>query len=185
MNALEIQALNSDAVNPDRHKLDNLQPLFLRGEDDIDYCKIINMHDQGKNDITQVVNPSHIQRWPRLWKAYQQGRDNDPQTGTPLRDVPGMDQAMALVYRLRGIHNAEALARAEDTMLESIGMGGLAMRRNAQLLLRANEADELKAKLAAQTAPADLPAVTDADIAAAAHAARVQEVKDKQQGARK
>lgn len=166
--ALEIAALNSDAINPDRLKLGNLQATFFRSEDDnLDYCRIVNMHDQGKNDLIQRVNPSHVQRWPKLWAAYQSGRSLAPQTGTPLRKVPGMDEATALVFQLNNVPNTEALAKLDDLHLDAI-VGeavGKGLRAGARLVLRAQRADELEKDMDDRTKP-DQPAGVSNEAAA-------------------
>ncbi len=194
--AAEIRLLNSDEINPDRNKLNLLSPHFFRGEEDgKDYCKIVNMHDQGKNDLIQLVNPTHIRRWPRLWDAYQHGRARAAPTGTPLRRVLGLDEATILVLKQHEVPNAESLAGLDDEMLQILlGGAGQTARAAARQLVRLQQ---LEAQEAARAAPApeaqsdepNIPDVTaEADEKVAEEIARANRVKDlraKQDAARK
>lgn len=176
--ASEIALLNSDEINPDRRKTNNLVASFFRGEDDgLDYCKITNMHDQGKNDVVQRVNASHIGRWPKLWEAYQYGRTRAAPSGTPLRQVIGLDEATSLVLKLHNINNAEALATLDDAMLAAVlGQPGVNLRASARQMMRLKEYEELEKQQSQSEALAESDERDIPEVAAEAGAGVVAEM---------
>ena len=102
----------------------------------------------GEENIRKV-RPEDTEEWPVEWSNYQGNMPQDP-GGTPLIDVPGMTGRAAMGMRLLNIHNAEMLAEASDLVLQGT-LGGLALRKSAQVLMEVKRERE-----AAQAANAQL-----------------------------
>lgn len=124
----------------------NLRALFYR-EGKSDYISISIIGDP--NVYKGKVTPADILRFPKEWDAYQKGRpDGEEISGTPITDVPGVNREIAAQYKVKGIRTAEELAALNDMACSKIGMGTLTLRKSAQNLIRANQADALEAAIA-------------------------------------
>tara|TARA_B100000686_G_scaffold345683_1_gene430722 strand:- start:891 stop:1349 length:459 start_codon:yes stop_codon:yes gene_type:complete len=109
-----------------------------------------------KDTLRRQVEPNDINRFEAEWKAYEEGLDRVPVTGTNLEELPHVDQDRANGLRLQGVHTVEQLAELHDGLLQNIGMGAIDLRNAAQNYLAAadshkqeREIEELKRELAA------------------------------------
>lgn len=128
----------------------NVRAKFFRDADrDMVELKIVG----DPNTLFQKVAPEHLRRFPQEWAAYEAGKETVDYGGTPLTDVPGVDRNLATAFALKNVHNAEMLAALSDAAALSLGMNGQTMRKSAQLLIKANEADKLTAMLAEKRGP--------------------------------
>lgn len=82
------------------------------------------------------VTPETTQQFPREWAAYEAGNENVDYGGRDLTEIPGFTPQLRLAYKLKGVHNLEMLASASDAAVSALGMGALAARKMAQLLLK-------------------------------------------------
>lgn len=112
-----------------------VRPTFVR-EGDRDYVELKIIGDP--NTVIEKVTPAHVQRWPREWEAYQQGKTEVEIKGTPLTDVPGIDRGQAMAYKLNNVRTAEELADLDDAACRGLGMGAMTHRKAAQMLLKLN-----------------------------------------------
>lgn len=120
----------------------NVRAKFFK-DGDFDRVEISIVGDP--NTFIKKVEPSDIKQFPLEWESYRAGEREVEYGGTPLTDVPGVDPGKSVAYKLKGVHNAEMLAELTDAGCRNMGLGALSDRRGAQLLLKANEHDRLKA----------------------------------------
>jgi len=125
----------------------NLRPVFSR-ENGQDYIEISIVGDP--NVFRGKVTPKDVARFPREWDAYQKGRPADEDVpGTPLTEIPGLTPNIAAQLKLKGVRTVEELAGLNDMACSQVGMGALTLRKSANLLIRARQADALEAVVAA------------------------------------
>lgn len=98
------------------------------------------------NTVVRKARPEDIERFAAEWAAYNRGAETVDVGGTPLTEVPGITAHMAAGYRLKGVRNVEELAALDDAATRSLGMNSIQFRKAAQLLLAAQELEELKAE---------------------------------------
>ena len=122
-----------------------------------DMCKVWIIGDTG--NLLLRVSPEIIAKYPREWESYQKtggsGGGTENIGGTPLREVPGVNQNMAAVLRYNVIRNAEELAGLDETVARDMGKAFLDAHRAAKLVVKdkqetdaANRIAELEAKIA-------------------------------------
>lgn len=119
-----------------------------------------------KDTIKKKVGPEEMARFKPDWDAFCDGKPLTRRPGTPLTDVPGIDQNKADNYIARNIHNAEELAVLTDGACQGVGHGTLTDRKAAQGLLtmrklqQTTEQRDRVSKAAAdiRIAPAEQPA---------------------------
>lgn len=108
--------------------------------DGIDFVRIqIDRH----SDLTQRVTPAHIQRYPKAWAAYQEGKPEIEIDGTPLTEIPGVDKDLAINWKLRGIRTVEELAALHEGNAREFGMGGLTQWQMAKILVEKKQQEAL------------------------------------------
>ena len=75
-------------------------------------------------EIDTYALPSHIQRFPIQWAAYQNklGSDDQGYQGTPLSEWPLVSKSQAEELRGLKFHTVEAVANASDQQLQRMGM---------------------------------------------------------------
>jgi hypothetical protein len=95
------------------------------------------------NVFIDKANIEYQMRFPREWEAFIAGKKEPDVGGTPLTEVPGMTEELARSYKTKGVRNAEELANAHDMALSKLGMGAVNMRKNAQILMKAQQTDRL------------------------------------------
>lgn len=133
--------------------MSNVRAKFFKSESGQDLVQISIIGDPC--DIILKVEPNHLERFPQEWAAYKAGDKEIDYGGTPLIEVPGLDNNVAIAYKLKGVHNAEMLANLSDAAALGLGMGGLTLRNVARLLVEANKhnPEALKAAQAVPEAP--------------------------------
>lgn len=119
-----------------------VRPKFFKGENGLDYVEISIVGDP--NTVIRKVSPADTVNYAKEWAAYQDGAAELPVTGTPLTEVPGIDNNAALGLRLKGIRTAEELAGLDEAAAKSIGMGGLTFWNGAKNLIRLRELEALQ-----------------------------------------
>ena len=97
-----------------------------------------------KDEVVEFARPHHAVRFPEEWAAFERGLPEAEPAGTPLTEVPGITSEKAAGLRLLQIRTAEELAAVGDNVVAGLGLGGHAMRKAAQLLLKARRAEELE-----------------------------------------
>lgn len=88
-----------------------------------------------KDTYKKKVGPDEMAMFKPEWDAYCDGKPLSRRPGTPLTDIPGVDQSKADTYVARNIHNAEELAVLTDGQCQQVGHGTLTDRKAAQGLL--------------------------------------------------
>lgn len=125
----------------------NLRVVFSR-ENGGDFIEISIIGDPSV--FRGKVRPGHIARFPREWEVYQAGRpEEDDVDGTPLTEVPGISREVAKQLKAKGVRVVEELAALNDMACSKIGLGTLTLRKAAQNLIRAKQADALEAAMVA------------------------------------
>lgn len=89
------------------------------------------------NTIMTRATPAHVKDFPNEWRAYQEGKSEPEIEGTPLTEIPGVNDDMAMAYRLKGVRTAEEFAALSDAAVKSFGTGALTLRQAAQHMLDA------------------------------------------------
>jgi hypothetical protein len=92
------------------------------------------------NTIMLRVEPEHIHQFPNEWDAYQGGKTAPEPDGTPLTEIPGVSDGMAMAFKLKGVRTVEEFAELSDAAVKALGMGALTLRKNATNLLDAQRA---------------------------------------------
>jgi hypothetical protein len=123
--------------------LGKVRAKFFRGESGRDYIEISIIGDT--NTVVRKVTPADTERFAKDWAAYSAGNQEIPIEGSPLTDVPGVDNNVALGYRLKGVRTAEELAALDEAAAKSLGMGGLTSWQAAKNLIRMRELEALQA----------------------------------------
>lgn len=95
------------------------RPIYL----DVDYIQIFTPGNQ-LNIIDTPVRNEHKQRFRAQWNAYQEGKGNGMEAGTPLTQWPFLSAAQAEEFRGVKFFTVEQLANASDQQLQSLGMIG-------------------------------------------------------------
>lgn len=98
-----------------------------------------------KDTVIQKVQPEHMARFPEAWAAHCDGTPMKQRTGTPLTDIPGVDQQRAEHYISRNVHNVEELAVLHDGQCQALGHGTLTLRKAAQELLTVRRMKQVEA----------------------------------------
>lgn len=115
---------------------------FFKDEKDRDMIEISFVGS--KDTMLHRVKPEHMAKFKLEWDAYCDGRPAEKRKGTPITDLPGMQETRSKSYIDRNVHNLEELAALSDGQCQNLGHGTLTDRNNAQKLLlqRKFEADE-------------------------------------------
>lgn len=117
--------------NPRKTEIEG-RPIF----DMIDYVEIM-VPGQSKTHIIRKVTEEDKQRWPTKWVAYQSNKEaQQPLEGTPIEQWAYLTPARAMEMKAINILTIEDLANLSDTGIQSLGMGGLELRKRAQQHLR-------------------------------------------------
>lgn len=120
---------------------------FFKGESGRDYVEISIVGDP--NTVIRKVSPADTVNYAREWESYSTNAGELPIEGTPLTDVPGVDNNAALGLRLKGVRTAEELAGLDEAAAKSLGMGGLTFWNGAKNLIRLRELEAMQAAMEA------------------------------------
>jgi hypothetical protein len=136
--------LSTDITLPEVQAIPQIARFYA--EEGRDYVEISFVG--AKDTVVQKVKPEHMARFKRDWDAYCDGRPADRRAGTPLTDVPGVDDMRAEFYFARNIHNAEELSFLSDAQCQAVGHGTLTQRESARkvLMIRKFDNDEKNRK---------------------------------------
>lgn len=92
------------------------------------------------NTIVVRVTPEHTHQFPIEWAAYQDGKSVPEPDGTPLTEIPGVSNDMAMAFKLKGVRTVEEFAELSDAAVKALGLGALTLRKSAINLLDAQKA---------------------------------------------
>jgi len=130
---------------------------------DVDYITIWTPGNQ-LNIIDTPVTNEHKMRFPQEWAAYQAGKGDGTEVGTPVSAWSFLSAAQAEEFKGAKFFTVEQVANASDQQLQSLGMIGgmnpMSIRARAKAFLgeatagapaqkQAQENAELKEQLAA------------------------------------
>lgn len=105
---------------------------FREGEADF-----IEISFVGSKDTTiNKVKPAHMAKFREEWNCYCDGTPMKPRQGTPLTDIPGVDEQRAQHYVSRNVHTAEEIAALSDAQCQALGHGTLTLRKAAQEMIQ-------------------------------------------------
>jgi hypothetical protein len=115
----------------------------------------IKVAGMDKDEFFGPVNEQIRARFPQEWEAFKKGMEV-PTSGTPVERWPQLTPSQVKVLKQNAFRTVEDVASASDQAVESIGMGGRALRHDAQRFLSlassaadGRRVDDLEAKLAA------------------------------------
>lgn len=146
-----------DIVIPEVQALQ--QTAHFYRENGADYVRIGFVGE--KDTIIKKVSPEHMEKFRKEWNAYCDGVPLAKRVGTPLTDVPNLNQEVAESYILRNVHTAEELAALSDGTCQNLGHGTLTFRNEARKLIEkrklqmAEDASRKISKFVAAPAPAE------------------------------
>lgn len=123
-----------------------VRPKFFKGENGRDYVEISIVGDT--NTVVRKVGPEDTVRFAREWATYSENGSELPIEGTPLTDVPGIDNNAALGLRLKGVRTAEELAGLDEAAAKAMGMNGVTFWNGAKNLIKLRELEALQAIVA-------------------------------------
>lgn len=104
---------------------------FRDGERDFVEISFVGSKDTNIHKVT----PQHMAQFREAWDSYCDGTPMKQRAGTPLTDLPGVDEQRAQHYIGRNVHNAEEVAVLSDAQCQALGHGTLTLRKNAQDLI--------------------------------------------------
>lgn len=113
---------------------------FREGEQDL-----VEVSFVGSKDTTiNKVKPEHMAKFQDAWNSYCDGTPMKPRKGTPLTDLPGVDDPRAQHYISRNVQTMEELAALSDAQCQALGHGTITLRKAAieTLQLRAMKEQE-------------------------------------------
>ncbi len=94
--------------------------------------------------------PDLTQEYPAEWQAYQAGKpQHEAIDGTPLTELPGMQEHRARELQAMGIKTVEMVAGLNDQVMGSLGLGGMELREQARNMVKARQADAKDDRIAA------------------------------------
>lgn len=149
---------------------------FFR-EGDRDFIEISFVGSKDTNIFK--VKPEHMAQFREEWNSYCDGTPMKQRTGTPLTDLPGVDEQRAQHYVSRNVHNSEEIAALSDAQCQGLGHGTLTLRKAAQdmISLRAMKAQEIS-RDAITKASAEIGAVPAEKYASASDLEAVKSTMD-------
>jgi len=103
---------------------------------DKEYVDIIVPGDKG-NVVTRPVRPMDRQRWPEIYKAFQENAEQ-VQIGTPLAVWPGITRSQVEELKYFKVLTVEQLAHMPDSVAQKF-MGVNTLRTRAQTFLEASK----------------------------------------------
>ncbi len=117
---------------------------------DVEFCTIT---PPGGNLVLHKEVDDDIRRnYESRYKAWLEGKE-EPIEGTPITMWPGATPAISATLKGIAVHTVEALASANDSVLEQIGPGASALQEKAKAWLKgAEDVGKLAEQVAALTA---------------------------------
>ena len=99
-------------------------------------------------------NAPDPERFPKQWAAYRANASQIPD-GTPLEQWPPVNRSQVLELKHMSVHTVEQLAGMSDVGVQSLGPGGLELRRLAQSWLKQAQGGEELARVSAELSKRD------------------------------
>lgn len=124
------------------------RPIFVERP----FIKIIVPGDR-LTTVDAPVTQFHKNRFPELWAKFEAGMEQ-PETGTPLKEMPWVSTAMAEELAAFSIRTVEQLAGLNDNLTAKI-MGVGLLKQKAKAFLDAALADQQNSQLQAELAQRD------------------------------
>ena len=121
-----------------------LRGKFFRDEDTGRDMIEISWIGEGTTLIRKVT-PEDVKMFPREWEHHERGTGELEIKGTPLVEVPGIDKALAMGLRLKGVRTAEELAGLDEAAAKGLGMGIYTFSKAAKNLLAAKRLEAMEA----------------------------------------
>jgi hypothetical protein len=87
--------------------------------------------------IETSVDPTHIRRFPSLYKDFKSGLSGEGISGWRLESWPTVNTAQVKGLKYVGIHTVEQLADVSDSVCQSVGMGTMELRIKAKAAIKA------------------------------------------------
>jgi hypothetical protein len=101
------------------------------------------------NIVERKATPEDQANFPREWEAFEAGQSEPDPEGTALTEIPGIGADVIRAYRFKKVRTVEELAALDDGAVKGLGiLAAIDHRTHARTLLKAREADALKALLA-------------------------------------
>lgn len=104
---------------------------FKEGGADLVEIKFVG----SKDSVIRKVKPEHMAQFREEWNCYCDGTPMKQRSGTPLTDLPGMDDQKAQQFILQNVHTAEEIAALSDAQCQALGHGTLTLRKAAHEML--------------------------------------------------
>jgi len=102
-----------------------------------------------------IVTDQHRRRWPEAYAAFKAGLE-EPTSGTPLSEWPGVGKGQVEELRFAKVRTVEELADLTDAQVaKTLPMGGLGLRDKAKRWIEAANGAAPMEKLAAENAAKD------------------------------
>ncbi len=98
---------------------------------DVPYIKIIQPGESTRQVYDQPATDEDVARFPRQWAAFQAGQKQEV-IGTPLELLFPDSPAIVENLKVVGFRTVEQLSAANDTALQSIGMGSRQWQQKAK-----------------------------------------------------
>jgi hypothetical protein len=95
-----------------------------------------------KDTVVQDITPDVMSQYREEWNAYCDGKPLTQRAGTPLTDIPGMNDDRLKHYLHMNVHNLEELAALSDIQCQGVGHGVLTERKTARTILTERMADK-------------------------------------------
>ncbi len=108
------------------------QPRFYK-DGNKDYVEISFIGT--KDTIVKKVTPELMQKFRAEWDAYCDGRPMEKRPGTPLTELPEINEQVAQGLIARNLHNLEELSVLNDHQCQGLGHGMITLRKKAQALI--------------------------------------------------
>lgn len=149
----------SQAVEDPQASAKEGRPIFR----DAEFVRIKHVGDKNRVNIHPADDPAHrhpetnrwvsyAEKYPQHYEAFKKGRAFIGE-GTPLSEVPWLTEAKRAELRAANILTLESLANLEGTpLVKALGMGGRALKEQAQAWLDQAKGSSDVTRLAAENA---------------------------------
>jgi hypothetical protein len=123
---------------PEVQSLPQSARFYREGEADLVEISFVGT----KDTVVRKVKPEHMAQFREEWNSFCDGVPMKQRTGTPLTDLPGVDEQRAKGFIDRNVHTAEEVAVLSDAQCQALGHGTLTLRKQAQELLMVRAAQQ-------------------------------------------
>lgn len=95
-----------------------------------------------KDTVVTEVTPDVMAQYREEWNAYCDGRPLTQRPGSPLTDIPGMNEDRLKHYLHMNVHTLEELAALNDIQCQGVGHGVMTERKTARTILTTRQAEK-------------------------------------------